>query len=90
MSEEIEDLREHAQRCRRLARVAEQPETRRKLQRMAQELDTAAAKLEAEFALTILARLNRPREPIHALFTLRRRLECLLRRAPGQPRPQNV
>jgi hypothetical protein len=48
MREEIEDLRDHAQRCRRLARVAEDPKTRSKLKQMASELDCAAAKMEAE------------------------------------------
>jgi hypothetical protein len=48
MREDIEDLREHAQRCRRLARAVDHPETRAKLKRMAVEFDTSAAKLEAQ------------------------------------------
>jgi hypothetical protein len=48
MREDIEDLREHAQRCRRLARAVDHPETRAKLKRMAVEFDTSAARLEAQ------------------------------------------
>jgi len=48
MREDIEDLREHAQRCRRLARAVDHSETRAKLKRMAMEFDASAARLEAE------------------------------------------
>jgi hypothetical protein len=48
MREDIEDLREHAQRCRRLARAVDHPETRAKLKRMAVEFDASAARLEAQ------------------------------------------
>jgi hypothetical protein len=51
MREEIEDLREHAQRCRRLARVAEDPETKAKLRRMAGEFDATAVAIEAGLAV---------------------------------------
>ena len=47
MREEIEDLREHAQRCRRLAKAVEHPETEAKLKQMAREFDATAAQLEA-------------------------------------------
>ena len=47
MREEIADLREHAQRCRRLARVAEGAEARAKLTQMARDFEVAAARLEA-------------------------------------------
>ena len=50
MSEETDDLREHAQRCRRLARTVEQPETRSKLRQMAREFEATAAKIERETA----------------------------------------
>jgi hypothetical protein len=47
MREEIEDLREHAQRCRRLARAVEHPDTEEKLEKMAREFEATAAQLEA-------------------------------------------
>ena len=47
MADEIADLREHAQRCRRLARVAEDAETRAKLNEIARQFDVAAAQIEA-------------------------------------------
>ena len=48
MREEIQDLREHAQRCRRLARVAEDGEAQSKLKRMAREFDSTAEQLQAQ------------------------------------------
>lgn len=50
MREEIDDLREHAQRCRRLARAVEHPETEAKLRQMAKEFDATAARLESDLA----------------------------------------
>jgi hypothetical protein len=47
MREEIQDLREHAQRCRRLARVVEHPDTEEKLEKMARDFEATAAQLEA-------------------------------------------
>ena len=47
MREEVTDLREHAQRCMRLARVAEDAPTRAKLEQMAREFEAAAARIEA-------------------------------------------
>ena len=47
MREEIEDLREHAQRCRRLAKAVEHPDTEAKLKRMAREFEATAAHIEA-------------------------------------------
>lgn len=47
MREEIDDLRDHAQRCRRLAKAVEHPDTEAKLKRMAREFEATAAQLEA-------------------------------------------
>jgi hypothetical protein len=47
MGDEVEDLRENAERCRRLARVVEDQRNHRQLLEMAAQLDEQANKLEA-------------------------------------------
>jgi hypothetical protein len=48
MGDEVEDLREHAERCRRLAQVVEEERNRRQLLELADLLEKQANKLEQE------------------------------------------
>lgn len=47
MGSEVEDLRDNAERCRRLARVVEDERNKRLLLEMAMRLDEQADQLEA-------------------------------------------
>ena len=47
MNNEAQDLRENAERCRRLAAVVEDKKTKRILEEMATQLEEQAAVLEA-------------------------------------------
>ena len=46
MGQEAEDLRDHAKRCRRLARAVDSPATIAKLTKLAEDFDTAAEKVD--------------------------------------------
>jgi hypothetical protein len=48
MGSEVEDLRENAERCRRLARVVADERNRRQLLEMAASLEQEAGKLEGK------------------------------------------
>ena len=55
---EVEDLRAHAERCRRLAKAMPDVETMKSLERMAAEFDEQAERLEQGVEMPPLRRAN--------------------------------
>ena len=61
MGNELKDLREHAERCRRLAQVVEHERNKRQLLELAVQLDEQANKIERSSGAQRLSDASRPR-----------------------------